>query len=61
LIDFIEQVINVLAPLAELSGYSSVVRTIASGRSTMNMQPHGYADMNSFEETSAIRRAQGLE
>lgn len=53
--------INVLAPLAELSGYSSVVRTISSGRATMNMQPHGYTDMNSFEEAAAIRRAQGLE
>lgn len=55
------KVINVLAPLAELSGYSTVVRTISSGRATMSMQPHGYSPMNSFEEESAIRRCQGLE
>ncbi|XP_037030453.1 ribosome-releasing factor 2, mitochondrial [Bradysia coprophila] len=55
------KVVSVLAPLAELSGYSTVIRTISSGGASMNMQPHGYADMNPFEESSAIRRAQGLE
>lgn len=59
--NFYCQVISVLAPLAELSGYSSVVRTVSSGRATMNMQPHGYSDMNAFEAAAAIRRAQGLE
>lgn len=55
------KVVSVLAPLAELSGYSTTIRTISSGAAAMNMQPHGYADMNSFEESSAVRRAQGLE
>ncbi|KAJ6637685.1 Ribosome-releasing factor 2, mitochondrial [Pseudolycoriella hygida] len=55
------KVISVLAPLAELSGYSSVIRTISSGAATMSMQPHGYTEMTPFEEAAALRRAQGLE
>lgn len=55
------KVLQVLAPLAELSGYSSVLRIISSGGASMSMQPSGYAAMSVAEETGAIRRTQGLE
>ncbi|KAL5284635.1 GFM2 family protein [Megaselia abdita] len=53
--------ISVHAPLAELSGYSSSLRTISSGTASMTMQPYGFQSMNSNDELVAIRRAQGLE
>lgn len=55
------RVIEVLAPLAELAGYSSTLRIISSGTASVSMQPHDYAPMTATEEASAIRRAQGLE
>lgn len=55
------RLIDVQAPLAELSGYTSVIRTITSGTASMTMQPCGYSNMNSQDEVVAIRRAQGLE
>lgn len=55
------KVIDVLAPLAELAGYSSRLRIISSGAASMSMQPHGYAMLTAAEEGSAMRRAQGLE
>lgn len=54
------KIINVIAPLAELSGYSSILRTISSGEASMTMQPHGHAEMTVQEELLAIRRSQGL-
>lgn len=54
------KIINVIAPLAELSGYSSVLRTISSGEASMTMQPHGHVEMAAQEELIAIRRSQGL-
>lgn len=55
------RIIEVLAPLAELAGYSSALRIISSGTASVSMQPHDYAPMTAAEEASAIRRAQGLE
>lgn len=55
------KIIEIIAPLAELSGYSSVVRTISSGTASVAMQPHGYSLLTQLEEASAIRKAQGLE
>lgn len=55
------KIIKVVAPLAELSGYSSALRTISSGGANMSMQPHGYAAMGIQDEITAIRKAQGLE
>ncbi|KAH8367476.1 hypothetical protein KR200_008362 [Drosophila serrata] len=55
------KMILVNAPLAELSGYSSALRTISSGTASMTMQPCGFSSMNSVDETLAERRAQGLE
>ncbi|KAH8357122.1 hypothetical protein KR084_003730 [Drosophila pseudotakahashii] len=55
------KMILVNAPLAELSGYSSALRTISSGTASMTMQPCGFSSMNSADEMLAERRAQGLE
>ncbi|KAH8382825.1 hypothetical protein KR009_005489 [Drosophila setifemur] len=55
------KIILVNAPLAELSGYSSALRTISSGTASMTMQPCGFSAMNSADESLAERRAQGLE
>ncbi|KAH8381305.1 hypothetical protein KR093_002532 [Drosophila rubida] len=55
------KMILVNAPLSELSGYSSALRTISSGTASMTMQPCGFSEMNSLDETLAIRRVQGLE
>lgn len=49
------------APLAELSGYSSTLRTITSGKSSMTMQPCGHEVMTPMDEQHAIRQTQGLE
>ncbi|XP_023165612.2 ribosome-releasing factor 2, mitochondrial isoform X2 [Drosophila hydei] len=53
--------IFVNAPLAELSGYSSALRTISSGTASMTMQPCGFSEMNAVDESIAVRRAQGLD
>ncbi|XP_055373823.1 ribosome-releasing factor 2, mitochondrial isoform X2 [Condylostylus longicornis] len=55
------KIIQAKAPLAELSGYSSRLRTITSGNASMTMEPSGYLGMNTSDEETAIRRAQGLE
>lgn len=55
------KIIYVNAPLAELSGYSSVLRSISSGTASMTMQPCGFSNMNSNDEVRAIQRAQGFE
>ncbi|SPP80753.1 ribosome-releasing factor 2, mitochondrial isoform X1 [Drosophila guanche] len=55
------KMILVNAPLAELSGYSSALRTISSGTASMTMQPSGFSGMNAIDESLAERRAQGLE
>ncbi|XP_068155651.1 ribosome-releasing factor 2, mitochondrial isoform X1 [Drosophila tropicalis] len=55
------KLILINAPLAELPGYASTLRTISSGTASMTMQPCGFSNMNSSDESLAIRRAQGLE
>lgn len=55
------KVITCNAPLAELSGYSTKLRIMTSGRSSMSMQPNGHVIMQPLEEERAIRIAQGLE
>ncbi|XP_064549628.1 ribosome-releasing factor 2, mitochondrial isoform X1 [Drosophila montana] len=55
------KLILVNAPLAELSGYSSALRTISSGTASMTMQPCGFSEMNAADESLAVRRAQGLD
>lgn len=55
------KVITFNAPLAELAGYSTKLRIMTSGQSSMSMQPNGYIVMQALEEERAIRVAQGLE
>ncbi|XP_075145674.1 mitochondrial ribosome recycling factor 2 [Haematobia irritans] len=55
------KLILVNAPLAELSNYSSILRTISSGTASMTMQPSGFLIMNPNDEELAIRRAHGFE
>lgn len=55
------QIVHAIAPLAELSGYSSKVRISTSGTASMSMQPCGYASMTDDQQMHAIRRTQGLE
>lgn len=54
------RVIEALAPLSELTGYSSTVRTISSGTASIILTPHSYAAMTLQDETRAIQQAQGL-
>ncbi|XP_067615122.1 ribosome-releasing factor 2, mitochondrial [Eurosta solidaginis] len=55
------KIISVNAPLAELAGYSSVLRTISSGTASMTMQPCGFSNMSPNDEVRAIQRALGFE
>jgi elongation factor G len=55
------KIIEVIAPLAELSGYSSILRTMTSGTASVSMQPHCYSLLSAVDENLAIRRAQGFE
>ncbi|XP_013116399.2 ribosome-releasing factor 2, mitochondrial isoform X7 [Stomoxys calcitrans] len=55
------KLVLVNAPLAELSNYSSILRTISSGTASMTMQPCGFTVMNTNDEEFAIRRAHGFE
>uniref|UniRef100_A0A182ST14 Ribosome-releasing factor 2, mitochondrial n=1 Tax=Anopheles maculatus TaxID=74869 RepID=A0A182ST14_9DIPT len=55
------KVLKVIAPLAELSDYSTVLRTISSGTASVSMEPNGHSPMNESDEATAMRRALGLE
>ncbi|XP_031633022.1 ribosome-releasing factor 2, mitochondrial isoform X2 [Contarinia nasturtii] len=55
------RIVHAIAPLAELSGYSSKVRISTSGTASMLMQPCGFAAMSEEQQVHAIRRTQGLE
>ncbi|XP_055539330.1 ribosome-releasing factor 2, mitochondrial isoform X2 [Wyeomyia smithii] len=56
-----QKVLRANAPLAELDDYSSEVRCISSGTASVSMEPNGYELLSAMDETSAIRRAHGLE
>lgn len=56
----LNKVIEVLAPLSELEGYSSVLRTISSGIANVSMQPKGYAKMTEQFQYDAIEKSKGL-
>ncbi|XP_050077084.1 ribosome-releasing factor 2, mitochondrial [Anopheles maculipalpis] len=55
------KVLKVIAPLAELGDYSTVLRTISSGTASVSMEPSGHSLMNESDEASAMRRSLGLE
>uniref|UniRef100_A0A182WTC1 Ribosome-releasing factor 2, mitochondrial n=1 Tax=Anopheles quadriannulatus TaxID=34691 RepID=A0A182WTC1_ANOQN len=55
------KVVTVIAPLAELGDYSTVLRTISSGTASVSMEPNGHSPLNESDEAQAMRRALGLE
>uniref|UniRef100_A0A182PMD0 Ribosome-releasing factor 2, mitochondrial n=1 Tax=Anopheles epiroticus TaxID=199890 RepID=A0A182PMD0_9DIPT len=55
------KVVKVIAPLAELGDYSTVLRTISSGTASVSMEPNGHSPLNESDEAQAMRRALGLE
>ncbi|KFB39741.1 hypothetical protein ZHAS_00007434 [Anopheles sinensis] len=44
------KVIKVIAPLAELGDYSTVLRTISSGTASVSMEPNGHSILNDSNE-----------
>ncbi|XP_050664010.1 ribosome-releasing factor 2, mitochondrial [Leptidea sinapis] len=54
------KVIECLAPLSELLGYSSTLRTLSSGLATFTMEFHSYRQMSPFDEENAIRSVTGF-
>ena len=54
------KVINCLAPLAELLGYSKAVRIISSGHATFSLEFDHYEMMDSMNEAEAIKRTTGF-
>jgi elongation factor G len=54
------KVLNVLAPLSELLGYSTDLRTITSGTASFTMEFHCYELMTSQDEAKAIKSVTGF-
>ncbi|CAH0728658.1 unnamed protein product, partial [Brenthis ino] len=54
------KVIECLAPLSELLGYSSTVRSLSSGLATYTMEFHSNRQMASHEEEKAVRAVTGF-
>lgn len=48
-------------PLAELTKYSSVLRSLSSGEAHMTMEPCGFALMQANDENEALRKIHGFE
>ncbi|KAJ8723636.1 hypothetical protein PYW07_007616 [Mythimna separata] len=54
------KVIECLAPLSELLGYSSTLRSLSSGLATFTMEFHSYHQMSPVDEEKAIRSVTGF-
>nr|XP_049704652.1 ribosome-releasing factor 2, mitochondrial [Helicoverpa armigera] len=54
------KVIECLAPLSELLGYSSTLRSLSSGLATFSMEFHSYSQMAPLDEEKAIRSITGF-
>jgi elongation factor G len=54
------KVISVKIPLAEILGYSTILRTITSGTANFTMEFSEYRVMSAVEEDSAIRSVRGF-
>uniref|UniRef100_A0A3P9JLZ7 Ribosome-releasing factor 2, mitochondrial n=2 Tax=Oryzias latipes TaxID=8090 RepID=A0A3P9JLZ7_ORYLA len=48
------------APLAEMMGYSTALRTLTSGNATFSLELAAYKAMNSQDQNNLLRRAAGL-
>ncbi|XP_075983311.1 mitochondrial ribosome recycling factor 2 [Anticarsia gemmatalis] len=54
------KVIDCLAPLSELLGYSSTLRSLSSGLATFTMEFHSYQQMSPYDEEKAIKSVTGF-
>ncbi|XP_056146803.1 ribosome-releasing factor 2, mitochondrial [Lampris incognitus] len=54
------KVVLATVPLAEMMGYSTVLRTLTSGNATFSLQLDTYEAMNSQEQSTLLKRAAGL-
>ncbi|XP_045502415.1 ribosome-releasing factor 2, mitochondrial [Colias croceus] len=54
------KVIDCLAPLSELLGYSSTLRSLSSGLATFTMEFHSHREMSPYDEEKAIRSVTGF-
>lgn len=48
------------APLGEMMGYSTILRTLTSGMGTFTMEFSAYKGMSENEEENAIRKTRGF-
>jgi len=53
-------VLRVLAPLASLRGYSTLLRAMTSGRASFGMHLHRYVSMDEREQNKAIEEVTGF-
>lgn len=60
IIETCEQVIQCVAPLAELLGYSKEIRIISSGLATFTLEFDHYELMDSVSEAEAIKQITGF-
>jgi elongation factor G len=56
----LSKVLSILAPLSELLGYSTDLRTITSGTASFTMEFHCYQLMSQQDEAKAIKSVMGL-
>lgn len=54
------QVVLAIAPLAELLGYSTDLRTFTSGTASFSMEFYSYQQMHSSDEANAIKSILGF-
>ncbi|XP_049878127.1 ribosome-releasing factor 2, mitochondrial [Pectinophora gossypiella] len=54
------KVIDCLAPLSELLGYSSTLRSLSSGLASFTMEFHSHQQMSPHDEEEAVRRVTGF-
>lgn len=54
------QVVDCLAPLSELLGYSTTLRSLSSGLASFTMEFHSYQQMSAYDEEKAIRSVTGF-
>ncbi|XP_067107103.1 ribosome-releasing factor 2, mitochondrial [Osmerus mordax] len=55
-----DKVLLASVPLAEMMGYSTVLRTLTSGNATFSLQLDSYQAMNPQEQSSLVNRMAGL-
>ncbi|XP_043951707.1 ribosome-releasing factor 2, mitochondrial isoform X2 [Gambusia affinis] len=54
------KVLLATVPLAEMMGYSTVLRTVTSGNATFSMELNAYEAMNPHDQSALLKRISGL-